>query len=82
MLGRLMYHARQVQAGKRKPLSWTLFWDLPIAIGMGWIALGIGTYFTLKWEVTVSLALSISYLGPYCIDNLFIKVADFFSKKD
>jgi hypothetical protein len=71
MLGRLMYHASQVQSGKRKPFSWILFWDVPIALGMGWIALGLGTYLQVSWEVTVSLALIISYLGPYTIDTVF-----------
>ena len=71
MLGRLMYHARQVQQGKRKPFSWVLFWDVPIALGMGWIALGLGTYLQVSWEVTISIALVIAYLGPYGIDTVF-----------
>lgn len=73
MLGRVMYHAKQVQAGKRKPFSWTLLWDVPIALGMGWIALGIGTFFKVQWEVTVSIGLAIAYLGPYVLDMLFAR---------
>ena len=76
MIGRLMYHAKQVQAGKRKPLSWALFWDVPIALGMGWIALGLGTWLHVAWEVTVSLALIIAYLGPYGLDTIVAKWAD------
>jgi hypothetical protein len=77
MLGRFMYHAKLVQTGKRKPFTWALFWDVPIALCMGWIALGIGTWLGAKWEVIVSIALVIAYLGPYGIDTLFAKWADF-----
>lgn len=73
MLGRLTYHARLVQVGRRKPLSWALIWDVPVALCMGWIALGIGEYFHLHWRVMVSLALAIAYLGPYSIDAVFAR---------
>ena len=33
LLGRLMFHAKLVQSGRRKPFSWVLFWDIPIALG-------------------------------------------------
>lgn len=80
MLGRLMYHARQVQAGIRKPFSWVLLWDIPIALGMGWIALGIGVWLHVYWEATVSMALAIAYLGPYSIDTVFAAYADRYKK--
>lgn len=83
MLGRLMYHARQVQLGKRKPWSWVLLWDVPVALSMGWIAYGGATFFKVPWEATVSLALIASYLGPYGIDALFVKWADWkFGKRE
>lgn len=82
MIGRLMYHAKMVQAGKRKPFSWVLFWDLPIALGSGWVAYGLATYFKLDWEVAVSLSIVSAYLGPYGIDTMFDKWAQFkFGKK-
>ena len=77
MLGRLTYHARQVQLGKRKPFSWVLLWDIPVALCMGWIAYGGGIWMNVPYEATVSLALIASYMGPYSIDALFIKWADF-----
>lgn len=77
MLGRLTYHARQVQLGKRKPFSWVLLWDIPIALCMGWISLGIATWFKVPWDATVSLALVAAYLGPYSIDLLFTRWANF-----
>lgn len=77
MLGRLMYHARQVQLGKRKPFSWVLLWDIPVALGMGWIALGLATWLKIPWEATVSLALVAAYLGPYIIDIIFARWAEY-----
>lgn len=75
-IGRLMYHASLVQAGKRKPLSWMLFWDIPIAIGMGWLALGLGVMLHTAAEATISLALACAYLGPHIIDLGFSKWAE------
>ena len=76
ILGRLMFHARQVQLGHRKPISWLLFWDLPIALSMGWIALGLGIWLDVPWEVVISISLTTSYLGPHGIDLLFIRWAE------
>jgi hypothetical protein len=73
MIGRLMYHAKQVQLGKKKPLSWALVWDIPIALGTGWIALGLCKWWGLGWEATVSVAIVSGYLGPYGIDTIFDK---------
>lgn len=73
LLGRLMFHAKEVQKSRRKALSWVLLWDLPIALGMGWVALGIGTWLQAQAEVTISIALAISYLGPHVIDMGFEK---------
>ena len=78
-----MFHARLVQEGKRKPFSWVLLWDIPIALGMGWVSLGLGLWLGLNWEVLISFALVVSYLGPYGIDTLFDKWAEFkFGGKD
>jgi LydA holin phage, holin superfamily III len=76
VMGRLMFHAREVQSGKRKPISWALFWDIPIALSAGWIALGIGNWAGASWEVTISCAIVVGYLGPYGIDTIFNKWAD------
>ena len=76
MLGRLMFHARQVQRGHRKPFSWVLLWDVPIALGMGWIALGLGAWLHVTWEATISISLITSYLGPHAIDLGFSKWSD------
>lgn len=76
LLGRLLFHAKLVQAGKRKPLSWALFWDIPIALAMGWIAYGVGISINLIPQAVISAAIVASYLGPYTVDRAFTIVAD------
>lgn len=76
MLGRLMYHAKLVQQGKRKPFSLALLLDVPIALGCGWVAFGISRYFGIVWEAEISAAIVASYFGPYGMDTVFAKWAD------
>jgi hypothetical protein len=66
-----MFHARQVQMGKRKPASWALLFDLPIAFGMGWGVLGVCLWFDLPPGMIISAAIAAAYLGPYTIDRAF-----------
>lgn len=75
IIGRLMYHSQQVQRGKRKPLSWVLVLDLPIALGMGWGVLGLCVWGGLGPEATSSAAIAAGYLGPFAIDTLFSRMA-------
>lgn len=83
VLGRLMYHARQAQQGKRKPLTWALMLDVPIALAMGWIVYGISAWYDLGPEPTISFAIIGAYLGPWAVDVVFSKVAErYFEKKD
>lgn len=76
LLGRLVFHAKLVQAGRRKAFTWALMWDVPIALGMGWGALGLASWLKLPWETTISLSLVVAYLGPYGIDKLFLVWAE------
>lgn len=76
VLGRLMYHARQVQQGKRKPLSLALMLDLPIALAMGWGAYGAAVWGGLAPEPSISVVIAASYLGPFTIDMLFVRWAE------
>lgn len=71
IIGRLMFHARQVQMGKRKPWTWALLFDLPIAFGMGWGVYGLCVWASLDPEPTISASIAASYLGPYSIDRAF-----------
>lgn len=78
MLGRLMYHAKMVSIGKRKPFTWALLFDIPIALSTGWIAFGFGVQMGWTWEAQVSAAIVSSYLGPYGIDTIFAAWANRF----
>lgn len=82
LLGRLMWHAKQVQLGRRKPLSWALFFDLPIAIGMGFIGHGLAAYAGITGDPEVLITISAGYLGTYMIDVLFAKMADYKTAKE
>jgi hypothetical protein len=82
ILGRLMFHSRQVQRGKRNPLTWTLLFDLPIGLGMGWTALGVGVWLGLPQQVSVSLGIAFGHLGPVAIDRAFDAVTLRYLGKD
>lgn len=76
LLGRLMYHARQVQQGHRKPVSWALLLDLPIALAMGWLIYGVCVWADFSPELTISAAIAAAYLGPWTVDRMFAVLAD------
>lgn len=76
LLGRLMFHAREVQRGRRKPWSWALAFDVPIALAMGWVAYGLCVWARLGIEPTITAAILSSYLGPYTVDRIFARAAD------
>lgn len=80
IVGRLMFHAQQVQRGRRKPLSWLLLFDLPIALGMGWGALGLGVWLRLPTEATISVAIAAAHLGPHSVDRIFGALADRYTR--
>lgn len=83
LIGRLMLHARMVQQGKRKPVSWALLLDLPIALGMGWGIYGVGVWLNLPLEAELSAAIAAAYLGPYAVDRLFSLLSEkYFGKSD
>lgn len=76
-LGRMMYHAKQAQSGKRKPLSWAIaLFDLPIAFGMGWVMYGFTVWFKLPMELTISAAILGAYIGPRGVDEVFARWQD------
>lgn len=76
IIGRLMFHAREVQRGKRKPVGWALLLDLPVAFGMGWLAYGVCFQLGLPSEPTISATIAAGYLGPYALDRVFERLAD------
>lgn len=83
IVGRLMFHARMVQQGKRKPISWALLFDLPIALGMGWGVYGVCVWWGLSFEPTMSAGIAAAYLGPYSVDRVFSLISEkYFGKSE
>lgn len=78
-MGRLMFHARQVQRGKRKAVSWELAFDLPVALAMGWLAYGLCVWLGIGPQATVSIAIAAGYLGPYSVDRVFDRLVDYYT---
>jgi hypothetical protein len=74
-LGRAMYHAGEVRAGRRAALSWGLLWELPLLFGMALIGDAVGSYAAASREVTIGLISVLSYLGPKGAGALFEKWA-------
>lgn len=68
LLGRMMYHAHLFQRGERKSLLWIVS-DLLIALGMGWIVLGLGAWLDVDYKVVQSLAIMAGWAGPQLINQ-------------
>jgi|GEM_PF-1874867 len=68
LLGRLMYHAREAQAGRRPVLGWHLVLELPVAGGMCAVGMGIASWLALGFWPTVAVVTAISYVGPPFIE--------------
>lgn len=71
--GRLMYVARQVQAGTRQLFSMATAMDLLIAFAMGVIAHGLCSWAGITGAVEAGIIAVAGYLGPYSIDELFAR---------
>jgi uncharacterized membrane protein YfcA len=78
VLGRMMFHAHQVQRGARRFWSWHLVSELPIAGCMGLIGGAIGEWFGLEGRPLLACAAIVGYLGPHAIDELFVTMRDAF----
>ena len=63
-VGRLAWHGQEVKAGRRSQFGWHLLWELPVAVGMAFVAEGLSAYLGLTSPVTTSIAAVLAYLGP------------------
>lgn len=70
LLGRALHLAR----ADRRPFGWSLLWELPTAIGMGFIGKGAADYFGLDGFPEYAVTISIAYIGPRVIDLAICEV--------
>ncbi len=66
LFGRLLFFAR---AGRRR-WSWSLLWEIPIAIVMGILGMAVAEYLRLTGNVAFGAIIAVSYVGPRVIDSL------------
>lgn len=77
-LGRLVWHAEQVQRGRRRFVSWHLVWELIAAIGVGLMAEGVAVHAGLAGSPKTAAVVALAYLGPRGLEHL---VARFWARK-
>jgi hypothetical protein len=76
LAGRLMWHAREVQRGRRAFLSRHLLWEFPVAFGCGLIGAGAAEWLGLAGMAQVGLITAGSYLGPGFVEAVVWRVVD------
>jgi hypothetical protein len=74
IVGRLMWHSLEVQRKNRTFLSLALLWEMPVAIGMGFIAAGVSDYVGLDGYPRDAAVVFLAYLGPRGIEEILAKV--------
>lgn len=69
--GRLLFHTREVQAGRRCFWGRELPFELVIAIAMGLIGYSLCSWLELTGPVSAGVISAVAYLGPRAIDTMF-----------
>lgn len=64
LIGRLMWHTKLVQLGKRKFFSLQALWELPTVFGMMLVGRGIGEWASLGENATYGITTLLAYYGP------------------
>jgi len=75
IVGRMMFHGREAQAGRRRFWGKELPFELLVAIGMAFIGKALAGYFGLSAETATAVAGIAAYLGPRALDTAFAKVS-------
>lgn len=73
VLGRLLYHFQQVSRGRRPAVGLQLLCDLMIALPMGFVGKGAATWCGLSGDAAFALAIIVSYLGPWGLQQLCVR---------
>ncbi len=62
--GRMMWHAEEVRAGRRRFWSRDLLLDLPVVAGMSLLAWGAVEWWSLGPGVGAAIGVTLGWLGP------------------
>lgn len=76
VIGRMMWHVRAVQIGKRRFWSMHLVWEIPVAICMALVADGAAEWLGLNGKAATAFIATMAYLGPHGIEVMFGKVVE------
>jgi len=72
LLGRLLAYAH----ADRRPLGWSLAWELPVALGMGIVGKGVADWLSLDGFPEYAVTIAVAYVGPRIIDVLVARVQE------
>lgn len=74
--GRLLFHSREAQAGRRRFWGRELPFELLVAVGMGLIGYSLCAWLDLAGPVSAGVISAVAYLGPRAIDTLFDRATE------
>jgi hypothetical protein len=69
-VGRLMFHVKAVQMGRRKFFSLHLLWEWPTAIGMALIGDGFAEWLGVAGKPATALIATLAYFGPHGLEMI------------
>nr|WP_281392419.1 phage holin family protein [Sphingobium jiangsuense] len=69
--GRMIFHGREAQAGRRHFWGKELPFEMLVAVGMAFVGKAVATYSGLGPEPATAAAGIAAYLGPRAIDALY-----------
>lgn len=75
-IGRLAWHASEVQRGRRQWWSKHLVWELIAAVAIGLVADGVASHLGLTGAPRTAAIVAIAYLGPRGIEALVIRILE------
>ncbi len=75
LVGRMMFHAREAQAGRRTFWGRELPFELMLAIGMGLVGYSACAWFELNGPISAGVISAIAYLGPRAIDTAWDRLS-------
>lgn len=72
-LGRAMWHVSEVRKQNRELFGKEIVWELPLTLGMAFVAEGAASYLDFGDRSTVMLIAVLAYFGPRGIEAIFTR---------